>query len=127
MLRFGGAAGLYVADSRVPFRSCDTPCPPWLGVSCGTARHARVARAHIARVRACVRAAPSPLTPALRPPHGYIISTGTRPCICTAHTVPTPEPDYSTLNPQMKVGFFLHTPFPSSEIYRTLPVGGSGL
>ncbi len=24
--------------------------------------------------------------------------------------------------PQMKVGFFLHTPFPSSEIYRTLPV-----
>ena len=22
----------------------------------------------------------------------------------------------------MKVGFFLHTPFPSSEIYRTLPV-----
>ena len=23
---------------------------------------------------------------------------------------------------QMKVGFFLHTPFPSSEIYRTLPV-----
>lgn len=25
-------------------------------------------------------------------------------------------------HPQMKVGFFLHTPFPSSEIYRTLPV-----
>jgi trehalose 6-phosphate synthase/phosphatase len=24
--------------------------------------------------------------------------------------------------PRMKVGFFLHTPFPSSEIYRTLPV-----
>lgn len=24
--------------------------------------------------------------------------------------------------PKMKVGFFLHTPFPSSEIYRTLPV-----
>lgn len=24
--------------------------------------------------------------------------------------------------PDMKVGFFLHTPFPSSEIYRTLPV-----
>uniref|UniRef100_A0A1D1ZTE0 alpha,alpha-trehalose-phosphate synthase (UDP-forming) n=1 Tax=Auxenochlorella protothecoides TaxID=3075 RepID=A0A1D1ZTE0_AUXPR len=24
--------------------------------------------------------------------------------------------------PNMKVGFFLHTPFPSSEIYRTLPV-----
>jgi trehalose 6-phosphate synthase/phosphatase len=25
-------------------------------------------------------------------------------------------------DPDMKVGFFLHTPFPSSEIYRTLPV-----
>lgn len=25
-------------------------------------------------------------------------------------------------HPRMKVGFFLHTPFPSSEIYRTLPV-----
>jgi len=24
--------------------------------------------------------------------------------------------------PRMKVGWFLHTPFPSSEIYRTLPV-----
>ena len=23
--------------------------------------------------------------------------------------------------PKMKVGWFLHTPFPSSEIYRTLP------
>ena len=26
------------------------------------------------------------------------------------------------LNPGMKVGWFLHTPFPSSEIYRTLPL-----
>lgn len=26
-------------------------------------------------------------------------------------------------NPQMKIGWFLHTPFPSSEIYRTLPWG----
>ncbi|XP_024375261.1 alpha,alpha-trehalose-phosphate synthase [UDP-forming] 1 [Physcomitrium patens] len=26
------------------------------------------------------------------------------------------------LNPHMKVGWFLHTPFPSSEIYRTLPL-----
>ncbi|KAL4855450.1 hypothetical protein ACK3TF_003986 [Chlorella vulgaris] len=26
------------------------------------------------------------------------------------------------VKPRMKVGFFLHTPFPSSEIYRTLPV-----
>ncbi len=25
-------------------------------------------------------------------------------------------------HPRMKVGFFLHTPFPSSEVYRTLPV-----
>jgi len=25
-------------------------------------------------------------------------------------------------HPKMKVGWFLHTPFPSSEIYRTLPV-----
>lgn len=24
-------------------------------------------------------------------------------------------------NPEMKVGWFLHTPFPSSEIHRTLP------
>ena len=24
-------------------------------------------------------------------------------------------------DPNMKVGWFLHTPFPSSEIYRTLP------
>jgi len=27
-----------------------------------------------------------------------------------------------TAHPKMKVGWFLHTPFPSSEIYRTLPV-----
>ena len=27
-----------------------------------------------------------------------------------------------TAIPKMKVGFFLHTPFPSSEVYRTLPV-----
>lgn len=27
-------------------------------------------------------------------------------------------------NPRMKVGWFLHTPFPSSEIYRTLPLRG---
>ncbi|CAM6051565.1 unnamed protein product [Sphagnum compactum] len=26
------------------------------------------------------------------------------------------------MDPQMKVGWFLHTPFPSSEIYRTLPM-----
>eukprot|EP00898_Chlorokybus_atmophyticus_P003806 jgi/Chlat1/4426/Chrsp29S04392 len=31
-------------------------------------------------------------------------------------------PSYlKALNPEMKVGWFLHTPFPSSEIYRTLP------
>ena len=27
-----------------------------------------------------------------------------------------------TKNPHMKVGWFLHTPFPSSEIFRTLPL-----
>ncbi|XP_024377190.1 alpha,alpha-trehalose-phosphate synthase [UDP-forming] 1 isoform X2 [Physcomitrium patens] len=30
--------------------------------------------------------------------------------------------ELKTLNPRMKVGWFLHTPFPSSEIYRTLPL-----
>ena len=26
------------------------------------------------------------------------------------------------LQPQLKVGFFLHTPWPSSEVFRTLPM-----
>ena len=32
------------------------------------------------------------------------------------------RPAFPTPRSQMKVGWFLHTPFPSSEIYRTLPV-----
>mmetsp|Transcript_12478 Transcript_12478/g.45483 ORF Transcript_12478/g.45483 Transcript_12478/m.45483 type:complete len:973 (+) Transcript_12478:181-3099(+) len=34
-------------------------------------------------------------------------------------------PEYlKAVNPGMKLGWFLHTPFPSSEIYRTLPMRG---
>jgi trehalose 6-phosphate synthase/phosphatase len=37
------------------------------------------------------------------------------------HLMCLPE-ELKKLNPHMKVGWFLHTPFPSSEIYRTLPL-----